>query len=106
MATRTQVKALIDSLATQVKTDIDNTLPAGVNIVGGDLTPSPAGWVITMDSGANINDAVTLVNTITTNLTNQSRTYSITYNRRTADGTKNIAVIASPAVYRIIGFTF
>jgi hypothetical protein len=108
MATKPQAKTAIDNAATAIKSDIDNTIPSGVNIVDGMITFSPTKWLITF-TVANSTEAETLITGITANLTATSRSYTIDRRRRAeADnappGQKSMTIITALANYRIIGF--
>lgn len=101
MATRAQVKALLDSMNAAVKADIDATLPASVSIIGGDTTPIPLKWIIELDGGGSLSSATTLATAIIGNLNSQSRSYTLFYARRETDNERFVLISSPPAVYKI-----
>lgn len=78
MATKAQAKAAIDSAAVDAKSDIDNILPAGVDISGGGCSISfgPTQYVIQLNAGGNSATATSWLTSIKTNLTNANRPWS------------------------------
>lgn len=103
MPNKTQAKAAIDSVATSIKSDIDTILPVGVNITDGGIQFGPAHWTIRVNTGTNVTDAITMANTIKTNLASAGRTCEIKYQRRSEDG-RTIYVLESSLTVIISGF--
>ena len=107
MATKPQAKTAIDNTVTQIKADLDNIVPAGVNIVDGRISFSPSRWTIIF-TVADMAAADTLLTGITANLTTAARTYTIDRRRRADDsvqvGSRSYLIITTLATYQIIGF--
>jgi hypothetical protein len=91
MATKTQSKAAIDAAVTAIKNDIDNILPTIVDIVNGSIRFAPFRYLMQLNS-ADLTTATSLATAIGANLTAASRTFTITFSRRKADGTKGVVV--------------
>jgi len=105
MPTKAQAKTAIDNVATAIKADIDNILPAGVNIVDGSIQFSPQHWNIKLDADGSLATADAWLLAIATNLGNASRTGVITRSgRRLSDGEKNIVIKTTLANYLIVNF--
>lgn len=107
MPSKAQAKAAIDNAATDVKNDIDNILPVGVNIVDGGISFNPIRWTITLDAGASGVTADSWLATIQANLTTANRTFTVTrIGRRRSDPRRNnvITIISAQASYRITNF--
>lgn len=107
MPTKAQAKTAIDSAATQIKADIDNILPVGVNIKDGVINFGPIRWTLILDAGGNTTTAENLVTAITANLTGASRAFTINRaGRRVDDSTSGIQIVTQLAVYTIINFDY
>lgn len=104
MANKTQAKTAIDNAGTSAKSDIDTILPVGVNITDGSISFNPTKYVVHVNTGTNIQDAVNMATTISTNLTNASRVNTIVYQRRTDDGRRAIVVSELSLTVLITGF--
>jgi hypothetical protein len=104
MPTKNQAKTAIDNAGTAAKSDIDTILPVGVNITDGSISFVPTKYVIHVNTGGNISDAVTMATTISANLTAASRPNTIVYQRRTDDGRKAILVSEQSLTVVITGF--
>lgn len=108
MANKTQAKAAVDNGATQIKSDIDNTLPVGVDITSGSVIFGPGSniaWFYSLNATTQA-AADTLATNIKTNLTNAARTFTETRNgrRSTDDGGKSIVIVSTLASYTIKGY--
>lgn len=103
MANKTQSKTAIDNAATAIKSDIDTILPTGVNVVDGSISFAPTKYVIHVNTGANIVDAMNMATTVSTNLTNAARPNTIVFQRRTDDG-RSIVVSEKSLTVIISGF--
>ncbi len=104
MPTKVQAKTAIDGAAVQVKADIDNILPASVNITDGEITFNPIHWILVLNAGRSIAAAETLATGIITNLTAASRPSTLTRFRRTDDGVRIFTIETALASYRITNF--
>ena len=106
MATKTGAKAAVDSAGTQIKADIDNILPVGVNIVDGIINFGPIKWTLIMDAGGSQITADSWATTIGTNLGSASRTFTTTRSGRRNDdsGGKFIRIESVLAIYLIRNF--
>lgn len=100
MPTKTQAKAAIDNAATQTKADIDNILPAGVNIRDGNIAFNPIHWTILM-SVADVASAETLAGQIIANLTTAGRGNVLMRLRRGDDGIHEFTITTALATYKI-----
>ena len=109
MPTKAQARASIDAAGTLAKNEIDNTLPVGVNIVDGRINFNPTTLTFQMDAGGSLATATSWRDTIQTNLTSQSRTFTTrsTLGRRTrpdADGTHEIFISTTLTNFQITNF--
>lgn len=107
MSTKVQAKAAIDAAVVLAKSDIDNILPATVNILDGSINFNPNKFTFLLDGGGTLAAANTLLNTIKTNLTAAARNPIVTGNqgRRGADpkaADKQIIITTALVVYTII----
>jgi hypothetical protein len=101
MANKVQAKAAIDSAATQIKADIDNILPAGVNIMDGLISFGPIRWELILDAGGSRATAETWLSSIVVNLTAAARPSTIRRLRRGDDGSKEFSIFTTLATYTI-----
>lgn len=91
MPTKTQAKAAVDAAAVDAKSDIDNILPAGVNIKDGSIGFGPESYVIELDAGGSATTALTLLGAVQTNLTSAGRSFTtFRSDRRVDDGGKKV----------------
>lgn len=108
MANKTQAKAAVDNGAAQIKSDIDNTLPVGVDITSGSVVFGPGNnifWYYNLNATTQA-AADTLATNIKTQLTSQTRTFTETRTgRRYDDGSgKSIVIVGPAASYTIKGY--
>lgn len=108
MANRTQAKAAVDNGATQIKSDIDNILPAGVDITSGSVIFGPGAaisWFYNLNATTQAT-ADTLATNIKTALASAARTFTETRTgRREGDGGgKSIMIVSALASYTIKGY--
>src|SRR2546425_1973295 len=87
MSTKIQAKTAVDSAATAIKADIDNILPAAVNITDGNIAFAPTRWTIQMNAGDQAT-ALSWSSSIQTALTAASRSFTVEtgLGRRQGDG--------------------
>ena len=105
MPTKTQAKTAIDNAAATTKTDIDNILPVGVNIIDGSIGFAPTRWTIRMDAGLSAVTADSWLASIVTALTGAGRTSTVTRSgRRVGDPPNSITIKTTLANYQIINF--
>jgi len=105
MPTKVQAKATIDQAATDSKNDIDNILPAGVNINDGAISFGPERYTIQLNAGGNAATALSWFNSIVTALTNAGRTPSISLlQRRGTDFPKGYAITETKLTVTITNF--
>lgn len=107
MANKTQAKAAIDSAVIDIKNDIDNILPIGVNINDGSVSFNPTRYVIQLDAGNNSATALSWFNSIKANLISAARPNFIEFrsDRRNDDiGKKNMGVRETKLTVMIINF--
>lgn len=104
MATKTQAKATIDSAVVSIKADIDNTLPAGVNIRDGVINFGPLRWGLTLDAGGASATAESWITSITAALTTASRAFVVRRaGRREQDSAADgYRIETSLAIYTIV----
>jgi hypothetical protein len=104
MATKPQAKAAIDSAVVQIKNDIDNIFPAGINIKDGTLNFAPTRWSFILDAGGSNSTAESWITSITTALTGAGRTYLVKRSGRRADDStgEGFRVETQLAVYTIV----
>jgi len=103
MATRAQAKIAVNNAATTINAEIDN-LPSNVNIVDGLITFNPTRALIKMDGGNNSATTLALVNAIIAFLNSQTRTFSLTINRRSLDGEVSILISTAATDFKITNF--
>ena len=107
MPTKNQAKNAVDAAAVAMKADIDNTLPAGINITDGRITFNPTRWSIQLNAEGALATAQTIRDAILTALTAASRTFTVTQvlGRRDSDGAVRYARIQTAlADYEITNF--
>ena len=107
MATKPQAKAAIDNGVVAIKSDIDNILPAGVNIKDGSIHFGPTSWSFQLDAGGSLATATSWRDTIVTNLNIVGRAPKIRNNlgRRETDSvadSKYIIIETDLASYVIV----
>jgi hypothetical protein len=101
MATKPQAKAAIDAAVTAIKNGMDNILPAGVNIIDGNIGFAPTQWGIVV-TAASFAEATTIETAIAANLTAAVQPYTISRQRRRGSGFLSIAFNTSGNVYKIL----
>ncbi len=102
MATKPQAKTAIDNTVVLIKADIDNILPAGVNISDGSISFSPSRWTIIL-TVADLPAAETLATGIIANLTLAGKASTLDRRRRGEDQ-RSFFIVTSNTTYKIIGF--
>ena len=105
MPTKVQAKAAVDQAATDAKADIDNILPSGVNISDGAISFGPERYTIQLNAGGNAATAASWFNSVVTNLTNASRTPTVSLlQRRGTDSPKGYIVTETKVTITILNF--
>ena len=108
MANKTQAKAAVDNGAAQIKSDIDNALPVGVDITSGSVVFGPGAaisWYYNLNATTQA-AADTLATSIKSALTTAGRAFTETrYGRRYSDDSKSIVIVSAIASYTIKGYT-
>jgi hypothetical protein len=105
LANKTQAKAVIDSAAALVKTDVDN-LPVGVDISTGSMMFTPTRWELRLNATTQA-AADTLATQIETALTAALRPWQEKRGGSRADdgvSAKFITITTSTGSYTILGF--
>jgi len=107
MPTKTQAKVAVSAAATAANTDIDNTLPVGVDITDGSITFAPTRYFFELNA-VDSTTATSWSTTIQANLTTQARAFTIRQQlgRRGDDAgvVKEIVIVSALATYRIKNF--
>ncbi len=105
MATKAQAKAAIDAAVVNIKADIDNILPVGVDITDGSISFNPTHWQFKLNATTQ-GAADTLATAIETALVTASRTFTETRDGRRANDPsgKSISISSTLAGYTIRGF--
>src|SRR5689334_16664597 len=104
MANKTQAKAAIDGAVTSIKADIDNILPAGVNLIDGYLNFGPVRYGVIVDAGGSLATADSIRTSVKTNLTTAARAFTEELMRRSSDGFKTYRIAAGSLVVVIQNF--
>jgi len=106
MPTKAQAKTGIDNAVVDVKSDIDNILPTGVNIKDGSINFNPRVYNFTLDAGNNQAQAISWANTIISNLNTAGRTGIINRQDRRGDDVRNKMILISEAKLQILIVNF
>jgi hypothetical protein len=106
MANKTAAKNAVDNAAAAAKNEIDLALPAGVNIVDGNISFNPTRITLVMDAGGNQATAESWRDSIKGYLDSVPRTYTAKsfVGRREGDSEHFIIIISALATYRINNF--
>lgn len=104
MANKTQAKAVIDAAVVDMKDDIDNILPVGVNITKGSLEGAPTHYAFFLDAGGLQATADSWLASIQSALTTAGRTFQTLLRRRTVDGPRKYVVTEAKLTVHIANF--
>jgi len=102
MATKAQAKTGIDNTVVDVKSDIDNILPVGVNIKDGSINFNPRLYNLTLDAGGISATAISWATSIMTALSNAGRVGVLSRKDRRGDDNSNKVITIDEAKLHII----